>query len=79
MAERPGLVALFGSGETSASGRKVHDCLLGRRPRLARTDRGPGLAGDRYPHWPQPGTVVREARMRDSQLCPPAWASRCRS
>jgi len=30
MAERPGLVVLFGSGETSASGRKVHDWLLGR-------------------------------------------------
>ncbi len=29
MAERPGLVALFGSGETSASGRKVYDWLLG--------------------------------------------------
>jgi len=29
MAERPGLVALFGSGETSASGRKVDDWLLG--------------------------------------------------
>jgi len=30
MAERPGLVALFGSGETSASGRKIHDWLLDR-------------------------------------------------
>ncbi len=30
MAERPGLVALFGSGETSASGRRVHDWLLGQ-------------------------------------------------
>jgi len=29
MTERPGLVALFGSGETSASGRKIHDWLLG--------------------------------------------------
>lgn len=29
MPERPGLVALFGSGETSASGRRVHDWLLG--------------------------------------------------
>ena len=29
MSERPGLVALFGSGETSASGRKVYDWLLG--------------------------------------------------
>ncbi len=38
MAERPGLLAPFGSGETSASGRKAHDCLLGRRRRPARTD-----------------------------------------
>jgi hypothetical protein len=30
MSERPGLVVLFGSGETSASGRKVYDWLLGR-------------------------------------------------
>jgi cyanophycinase-like exopeptidase len=29
MAERLGLVALFGSGETSASGRKIHDRLFG--------------------------------------------------
>lgn len=29
MAERLGLVALFGSGETSASGRRIHDWLFG--------------------------------------------------
>ncbi len=30
MSEQPGLVVLFGSGETSASGRKVHDWVFGR-------------------------------------------------
>lgn len=30
MPDQPGLVVLFGSGETSASGRKVHDWLLSR-------------------------------------------------
>lgn len=30
MSEQPGLVILFGSGETSASGRKVHDWLMQR-------------------------------------------------
>lgn len=30
MSEQPGLVVLFGSGETSASGRRVHDWLLRR-------------------------------------------------
>lgn len=29
---RPGLIALFGSGETSSSGRKVHDYLFKRLP-----------------------------------------------
>ena len=29
---RPGLIALFGSGETSSSGRKVHDYLFQRLP-----------------------------------------------
>lgn len=29
MTERPGLVALFGSGETSASGRRIHYWVLG--------------------------------------------------
>ncbi len=29
---RPGLIALFGSGETSSSGRKVHDYLFRRLP-----------------------------------------------
>ena len=32
MAEGPGLIVLFGSGETSASGRKVFDWLLRRLP-----------------------------------------------
>jgi hypothetical protein len=31
-ANRPGLIALFGSGETSSSGRKVHDYLFQRLP-----------------------------------------------
>lgn len=31
--QQPGLVALFGSGETSPAGRKVHDFLLSRLPR----------------------------------------------
>ncbi|MFQ5885981.1 MAG: cysteinyl-tRNA synthetase [Anaerolineae bacterium] len=30
MSEEPGLVVLFGSGETSASGRRVHDWLMSR-------------------------------------------------
>jgi cyanophycinase-like exopeptidase len=32
MSEQPGLVVLFGSGETSANGRKVYDWLLRRLP-----------------------------------------------
>src|SRR5829696_7422654 len=30
--QQPGLIALFGSGETSSQGRKIHDYLMARLP-----------------------------------------------
>jgi hypothetical protein len=59
MSEQPGLVVLFGSGETSPSGRKVHDWLM---QRLARPIR---VAVLETPAGFQPNSAAVAERMAD--------------
>jgi hypothetical protein len=86
MSEGPGFVLLFGSGETSASGRQVYDWLLGRLPQpiqvaLLETPAGFELNSEQvagrvadFLRWRlqnyRPQVAVVPARKRNTQFSP---------